>query len=170
MVELRYDNADASHAPMTPCKFPVTWIRPPPHQPTQNEAHTTRTAHFGALAWIHSTPVSPFTVSFLIPLVCLLVSFDGTALDTSTAAPSPTQTRTRAPRQSIVNKNETNTARTLRVCARAPHARPVSIFVSPQEHTHGHRADALTERSPFVAPSCHTASLLARAGLDAQAP
>ena len=56
--------------------------------------------------------------------------------------------------------NKTNTAR-------APH---MSIFVSPQEHAHRHRADTLTECSPVIACSCHAASLLARASLDAQLP
>ena len=30
LSELRCDDAVASHAPMTPCKFPVTWIPNPP--------------------------------------------------------------------------------------------------------------------------------------------
>ena len=158
---------DMRHPPPLANKTPWTAPKSSIESPQQlliYAAATTDTANASALAWIYSTTISPFTVSFLILLVCLLFSFDDTAFDTSTATPPPT--RTRAPRRSLDNRNNTtHTARILRVCAYACYARPMSIFVSPKEQAHRLRADALTERSPIIARS-----LLARAGLDAQAP
>ena len=117
------------HAPMTPWRIPKSSIESP-QQPMIDAAAATDTANASALARIHPTTLSAFTVSFLIMFVCLLVSFDGTAFDTSTATPPPTHTR--APRPSIDDTNKTNTARTFSVCVCvcAPRATRVDFRLS----------------------------------------